>query len=69
MAKQKEEAATLPKTVFVHREVDGSDTYLIAGESRAELADNETRLVGTYRLVETGELVQKARYKRKRFVS
>ena len=67
MPKQKQEEA-LPKTLFAYREVDGDDTYFVAGETRAELSDNEVRTVGTYKLVETGEQVQKPKYTRKRFV-
>jgi len=44
----------LPKKVYVHREWDGDDWYLVADEKLADAADkDEKRTVGVYELVET----------------
>lgn len=61
----KKEAA-LPEKIFVYEEQDGDDKYLCANYSREETVDTEApRLVGTYRLVETGEVKQRVSYTRK----
>ena len=54
MAKKQE---AFPKKLFVYREQDGSDSYLLCFESERECADiNEERLVGVYELKEVGNL-------------
>ena len=48
----------LPKTLYVRREVDGKETYLVAGETTREHCDmDETRTVGEYRLVKQMEVI------------
>jgi hypothetical protein len=47
----------LPKTLYVRREVDGDNAYLVAEESMREQLDvTETRLVGEYKLVSQCEV-------------
>ena len=50
MAKEK-----FPKKLYVYREQDGKDTYLLCYETPRECADlQEDRLVGIYELTGTG---------------
>ena len=47
----------LPKTLYVRREVDGDNAYLVDEESMREQLDvTETRLVGEYKLVSQCEV-------------
>jgi hypothetical protein len=44
----------LPKTLYVRRDIDGEDTYLVPTETLREQGDlEERRIVGEYRLVQT----------------
>ena len=44
----------LPKKIFVHREGEGEDEYLMINEDIQDAADMfSTKLVGTYRLEAT----------------
>jgi hypothetical protein len=64
MAKKK--AAALPKKIYVVRVRDGDESWFNADDALYDLADkDETRIVGTYELVEQGTLEVKAEYKRK----
>ncbi len=52
MAKEK-----FPKKLYVYKEKDGEDTYLLCYETPRECADlQEDRLVGIYELVATGKV-------------
>lgn len=58
---------TLPKTIYVYREVDRESSYLVASASVHEAADaNEARVIGTYELVEQGTVSMKTEYKRQK---
>lgn len=42
----------LPKTLYIRREADGKESYLVAFETTREHCDlEEVRIVGEYRLV------------------
>ena len=44
----------LPKTLYVRRETDGDEDYLVAQETLREQSDlDEKRIVGEYKLVQT----------------
>lgn len=48
----------LPKTLYVRREVDGTETYFIAGKTTREHCElDETRIVGEYKLVKQMEVI------------
>lgn len=59
---------TLPKTIYVYQEDDGDESWLVANYTREDCAhddQNERRLVGTYQLVEVGEIKTAAVYTKK----
>lgn len=66
MAKKKQ--AALPKTIYAVRKHDGEMSWLDAQESMNDLNDPDAgvQLVGTYQLVEQGELQSVTQYQRKR---
>ena len=52
---------SFPSQIFVKKEVDGEDSYLVASETAQQLADlGEEIPVATYRLERVGKLVVKA---------
>lgn len=60
-------AKTFPKTIYVKREEDGSDTYFIADNNVNVMVEmGETVKVAKYSLVETGELTGVGQYEKKR---
>jgi hypothetical protein len=63
MAKRKQ---TLPAEIYVYEEMDQGTPYLVAEYDRDETAAAERRIVGTYRLVEFGEITTTAVYTKKR---
>ena len=47
----------LPKTVYIRREIDGDESYLVSEETmRAQTDLTEKRIVGKYTLVQTFEV-------------
>jgi len=47
----------LPKTLYIRREVDGNNSYLVAEETMRDQSDlAEKRVVGEYKLVQTLEV-------------
>lgn len=63
MAKKK--TPKMPKTIYVYEEADGSETYMVACYERdAAIEDEQRRLVGTYQLVEVGELKRESVYRK-----
>src|SRR5690606_15123093 len=61
----KKQKHLMPQTIFVYEEEDGDEKYLVASYERDDTIDaydKEPRLVGTYQLVEVGEIVSKAVY-------
>jgi hypothetical protein len=64
----KKQKHLMPQTIFVYEEGDGDEKYLVASYERDDTIDaydKEPRLVGTYQLVEVGEIVSKAVYTKK----
>jgi len=61
----KKQKHLMPQTIFVYEERDGDEKYLVASYERDDTYDKEPRLVGTYQLVEVGEIVSKAVYTKK----
>jgi hypothetical protein len=63
MAKRKQQI--LPAEIYVYEEMDGDEPYLVAEFVRDAVASSERRVVGTYRLVELGEIATTAVYKKR----
>lgn len=66
MSKKKQPG--LPKTLYAVRKHDGDMSWMDAQESMSDLNDPDAgvQLVGTYQLVEQGELQSVTQYERKR---
>lgn len=65
MAKKKQEK--MPKTLYITRQKDGDEVWFNASTSLDDLADkDEVRLVGTYQLVEEGNLQAVTQYEPKK---
>lgn len=64
MAKRKQ---TLPAEIYVYEDTE-NDTkpYLVAEYERRNVAESEPRIVGTYRLVEFGEIKTEPVYRKTR---
>lgn len=57
---------TLPNQIYVYESLDGDRPYLTAEYDRDQAAEAEPRIVGTYRLVEFGEIKTTPVYTKKR---
>lgn len=48
---------SLPKTIYIRKEIDGDQTYFVAGETAKEHGElTEKIIVGEYKLVQTLEV-------------
>jgi hypothetical protein len=56
MATKKKAAEKFPETVFVTREQDGSETYLLLWESLADVPIDYRETVGVYRREAVGSI-------------
>lgn len=62
MAKKK---TSLPKFIFAYEETDGKETYLVADYARNDTSRDASKLIGTYQLVEIGEIVNAPVYQKR----
>lgn len=55
---------SLPKTLYVRRDTDGDETFLVAEETLRDQSDlEEKRIVGEYKLVQTFEVTAEVEVK------